>query len=135
MIKDHEGGQSNAMTPCTSKTSCRFIQAYGKFSLELYAFWIKDGGQKSILCIKCKCLVLQLLITVAELGIILTIGIFLKLVSKWFESPYLWLHSFQNSFLTTWLIRSWESDHSYLMWLHIVCEVPVPFCTIQKNDA
>ena len=52
MINDHEGGQSIPMTLCTNKTSCRLIQAYGKFSLESYAFWIIAGLQKSILCIK-----------------------------------------------------------------------------------
>lgn len=128
MIKGHEGGQSFALTPCTEKTSCRFIQVYGKFSLGLYEFWVIGGLRKSILCIKCKCLVFELLISMAvstsEMGIILMAVIFLKLISKWFKS-HLWFHSFQNSFLPTWFIRSWESDCSYLMYLYIVFEIPV----------
>lgn len=36
VVKDHEEDQLICMTPCTDKRNCRFIQAYGKFSLELY---------------------------------------------------------------------------------------------------
>lgn len=129
MVKDHEEYQSISKTPFTDKRNCRLIQAYGKFSLELYEFWIIGGLQRNILCIKCKCLVLELLITVAistsKLWIILMTVIFLKLVSEWFKSPHLWIHPFQNSFLPTWIIRSWESDCSYLMCLYIVSEMPV----------